>query len=261
LYKLLIVDDEPIIRKGIKKLINLNDLKITKVLEASDGLEAIEIINIEIPHIILLDINMPNMDGLTLAKEVKEKYPTTKIAIITGYDYFDYALSAIKAGVDDYILKPVSKNDVTLILKKIVEKISAENSVNKALNSIKNLNDMEGSQNINYKKLIVEKINKNYSDTEFSLVKLSKMINLSSGYLSSLFKQIFGISFQEYIFNFRLEKAKILLLTTNLKMYEISEKVGFDDPNYFSTSFRKKFKISPNKFKISPNKFKIKHKR
>ncbi len=74
-------------------------------------------------------------------------------------------------------------------------------------------------------------------------------MNLSSGYLSSLFKNLFGVSFQDYLNNIRMEKAKLLLLTTELKNYEIGVLVGIDNFNYFNSKFKKTFGITPKEFK------------
>jgi len=246
----LIVDDEPLIRKGIIKLVDLAALSIGDVYEASNGEEALVLVHEKHPDIILADINMPGIDGLTLVKAIREENHNVRIAIITGYDYFDYALSAIKAGVDDYVLKPVSKNDISQLIKKLTEKIKASRIEYKLVHTEENIKQLEGeAEGLLYKKQIIKAVNENFQDTDFSLSRLAKLINLSQGYLSTVFKQLFGIPFQDYVHNFRLEKSKILLLSTSYKVYEIAEKTGFEDPNYFSSSFKKHYGISPNKFR------------
>lgn len=124
MYKLLIADDEPLIRRGIKNLVDVKSLKISEVIEAEDGEETIELAKIHEPDIILMDINMPKLDGLTAAKIIKDLNPRIYLVILTGYDYFEYTQNAIRARVDDYILKPVSKKDIEYILKTALEKIS-----------------------------------------------------------------------------------------------------------------------------------------
>lgn len=261
MYKLLIVDDEPIIRSGICKLVDLHALSITEVFEASDGEEALSILKKHAPDIVLADINMPNMDGLTLAKAVKAFNRKTRVAIITGYDHFDYALSALKSGVDDFLLKPVSKNDIRELLHKLVSSIHEERARELALRSRENIHRLSGIEadhdrednqkesGFEYHDVILKAIDENEFDPAFSLNVLAESVSLSAGYLSTLFKRLFGIPFQDYLLNLRLERSKILLLTTGWKVYEIAEKVGFDDPNYFSTCFKKHFGISPNKFR------------
>ncbi len=101
MYNLLIVDDEPLVRRGIKSLVDFTQLNIELVFEATNGQEALDIMMDQHIDFILADINMPKMDGLTFADKAKRVNPHIRIALITGYDYFDYAVQALKIGVDD----------------------------------------------------------------------------------------------------------------------------------------------------------------
>ena len=246
MYKLLIADDESIIRKGIKKLVDFHKLKITEVFDAEDGKQVIEIAENQSPDIILMDINMPEIDGLTAAKLIKEKNSNIYIVMITGYDYFEYAQYAIRAKVDDYILKPVSKKDIEYILKNATDKIDyARKEI-----SIKNISDFKNNIKINDENnLIKDYLDKNIFNVNLSLNKMAEDIGYNSNYLSVLFKQIYGLTFQDYINKVSMEKAKILLLSTDMKNYEISESIGIEDINYFVTKFKKFYNITPKQFK------------
>ena len=136
MYRLLIVDDEAIVRRGIKKSVNWNELGIEMVAEAADGVEALSQVIENVPDIVLLDINMPKMDGLEFASIIKKQYPKIKVVIITGYHEFEYARSALRSGVDDYILKPITKEDVCAIIRAQLEKIEAERADQSAKYSI-----------------------------------------------------------------------------------------------------------------------------
>lgn len=247
MYHLLIVDDEPLVRRGIKTFIDFEQLNIDEVYEASDGQQALKIFKDKNIHIILADINMPKMNGLDFSKAVKSEKPDTCVALITGYDYFDYAVTALKAGVDDYILKPVSKSDIHALLVKLVALCDSRYKQQKLQELIPEQIVDEDS----YKGQLIGLIDEHLSDPEFSLSFAAKEIGLSNGYLSGVFKKAFGLPFQEYVLNARLEKAKILLLTTQMKNYEVAEAVGFDDPSYFSSRFKKHYGLSPKQFKTS----------
>lgn len=251
MYKLLIADDEPLIRKGIKQLMNLSTFHIKEIFEASNGDEALKIFNIYKPEIVLMDINMPKIDGLSAAKKIKTISPETKIAIITGYDYFDYAQTAIKIGVDDYILKPISKKDIAEVIIKLVNLLNKNKKDMEIKEIIEKIimSKNENTSNNDYKNLIKEIIEKNYTDSQFSLSVLSKELNLSVGYLSIIFKKNFGIPFQDYLLQKRMEMAKLLLLTTELKNYEIAERIGIEDVNYFGLKFKKFYNCSPKQYK------------
>lgn len=219
-------------------------------MEASDGKAALEIFKTELPDLILADINMPKLNGLEFASICKTIKPDVKICLVTGYDYFDYAVTALKLGVDDYILKPASKKDIGEALGKLINKISNEKNadeLNSIVSGLKNKPVLE--DDYGYKAKIQNAIEDNIGNPALSLTLLSEKMALSFGYLGSLFKKLFGIPFQDYVLAERMERAKILLLSTDMKNYEIAEAVGFEDPNYFSTAFKKKYGVSPNRYK------------
>jgi len=248
--KLLIVDDEPIIRRGIKKLVDFEALGIEEIFEATNGEQAYELFEKHHPDIILADINMPRMNGLEFSAKVKEMRKETKIALITGYDYFDYAQKAIKVGVEDYILKPVSREDIQQLLHKLVTSVRSEASDTEVKSIVDQYKESYGaSDEGGYLTEIKELMEAGVANPEFSLTVLAEELGLSTGYTSGLFKKIFQKSFKEDLMNRRLDKARILLLSTDMKNYEVSDAVGFSDPNYFSTAFKKKYKTSPGKYK------------
>lgn len=251
MFRLLIADDEPLMRRGIRNLIDLSNLGIKEIFEAETGEEALQIFEEIRPEIVLLDINMPKIDGLTAAKKIKQIAPNTKIAIITGYNYFDYAQTAIKIGVEDYILKPISKSDVSEIIAKLVYLLQVDKKnleTERLLQRILKREEGDESRD-NYRELIQNMMDSRYSDSQFSLVVLSEKLDLSQGYLSVMFKRVFGIPFQDYLLQKRMEKAKILLLTTELKNYEIAEQIGFEDVNYFGMKFKKYYGVTPKQYK------------
>jgi len=249
MYKLLVLDDEPFVRRGIVSLVNFEELEIDTILEAGDGEKGLELIKKEEPDIILCDINMPGINGLELSEQIKKEKPWIKIAIITGYDYFEYARQALKAGVEDYVLKPVSVDDVYDILKNMIAAIKRDRIFKEIYKSIEEIKGDNEPDTTGYKKQFDELIDRYLSSSEFNLNFLADKTGFSVSYLSQLFKKIYGVSFSDYMINQRLEKSKLLLLTTSLKNYEIADKVGISDPNYFSTLFRKKYKDSPGKYK------------
>ena len=122
MYSLLVVDDENIIRRGIRALVDFPGLGIGACFEASNGEEALKLMESQRIDLILADINMPRMNGLEFCRRAKARDPSVKIAMITGYDYLDYAIRAIQLGVDDYALKPLSRQDVQALLFRLVKK-------------------------------------------------------------------------------------------------------------------------------------------
>ncbi len=126
MYKVLIIDDESIIRKGIKNIINWKQLDCEVCADACDGIEGIELIKKYLPEVIITDIRMPGMDGLEMIKQAKEIVPNTKIIILTGYRDFDYVQKAIKCGAFDFLLKPSKIEELTSVLAKAVNELNEQ---------------------------------------------------------------------------------------------------------------------------------------
>lgn len=119
MYKVLLVDDEIIIREAIRENVKWQELGFELVGACKDGMEAMQAIQCEKPDLIVTDICMPYIDGIELSKYVFEHYTDTKVVIISGYDEFEYAKKAVKYQVLEYILKPVTSYELSEILTKI----------------------------------------------------------------------------------------------------------------------------------------------
>ena len=138
--KILIVDDEFIMRQGIKHMIDWEQEGFQIIGEASSCQEALEIIETNIPHIIISDIVMPQVDGIEFTKIVQEKYPQIQIVILSSYSDFEYVRSSFQNGAVDYVLKPSLKPlDFLDTLKKIAKKISSVDLPSKSAVNIDNL--------------------------------------------------------------------------------------------------------------------------
>lgn len=126
MYKALVVDDEVLERRVMKKVITEQLKEVRLVGEASNGKEAIELVAEKEPDIILMDIKMPKMDGLEATKKIVDNFPNIKTVIITAYNEFDYAQQAIKYGAVDYLLKPVKLEKIVGILTSLIKNIEEE---------------------------------------------------------------------------------------------------------------------------------------
>ena len=239
MYSIMIVEDEYLVRQGIASLVNYEQFGMQVIAQAENGREAWQKFQKNPADILLTDINMPQMNGLELAKLVRDQVPTCHIVFLTGYDDFDYARTAIKLGADDYLLKPFSKDDVEEMLAKVQTKLDKERK--KA--QIQNLVDQGQRSELE------EAIHARLADSELSLKNLALQLGFSPSYLSVLIKKELGLPFQDYLIQERMKKAKLLLLTTDLKIYEIAEQVGFEDMNYFSQRFKQVVGLTPRQFK------------
>jgi len=126
MYKLLIVDDETLVREAIQESMDWESLGFECVGACEDGIEALEFVERERPDIVLTDIGMPFMNGIELTQELARLYPEIKVIILTGYDNFEYAQQAVKMQVADYIMKPVTASEVRELLQRLGQQLDQE---------------------------------------------------------------------------------------------------------------------------------------
>lgn len=137
MYKLLIVEDEAIVREGIKESFDWPSMGFELIGDCEDGSEAMGIIEGNQPDIILTDICMPIMDGLELTQRVTRCFPQTKVIILTGYGEFEYAQQAVKLKAYDFILKPITAKELSAVLKKVRDALDEEKGKIEDINRLK----------------------------------------------------------------------------------------------------------------------------
>lgn len=246
--KIIIVDDEYLIRNLIRNCIDWDELEVEIIGEASNAHECLMLIEKDRPDIILTDINMPLTNGLDMTQHIIEKYPGIKVIVITGYDKFEYAKRSVKLGISDFILKPIDDDELKEAILKLKDKIQKEKA---EINEVKNIKEaigdlteiMELEEENNDKYISINQIKKyiikNISNPDLSLKSVAQHFYLNSSYLSRFFKEKTNENFGEYIIKTKMEIAVKMLENPNIKAYEISKKIGFEDPNYFSNWFKK----------------------
>ena len=126
MFKVLIIDDELIVRKGLRSIVKWEQYNCEICGEAADGIEGYKLISELRPDIIFTDVNMQDMDGLTMLREVKELLINSKIIILTGYRDFEYAKEAITLGVFDFLLKPSRIDEINSVLTRVVAELNHE---------------------------------------------------------------------------------------------------------------------------------------
>lgn len=137
MYTLLIADDEPLIRNGVKKIIDWESLGFSQIFLAEDGQEALDIIKSKHVDLVLTDIVMPFMDGLELSEILSREFPDIHVVILTGHEDFEYAQKSVSLGVKNYILKPIGAESLYKKMVQICEKLHIENKQRQYVFSMK----------------------------------------------------------------------------------------------------------------------------
>lgn len=138
MFKVLIVDDEPFIRLGLKKMINWEEEGFSIIGEARNGVEALNIVNTESIDLIITDISMPKMDGISFINKLRKYNKNVKIVFLTGYREFEYAKQGIRLGIKEYLLKPINPSELLSVLRNIKEVLEDELAIEKALDEVNN---------------------------------------------------------------------------------------------------------------------------
>ena len=244
--KIMIVDDEPKIRRGMKTL-----------LEEQDGFEVIGIYDNAMSslsdmaekqlNVLITDIKMPEYSGLDLIEKIREKDKNLYIIILSGYGSFKYAQRAIRSGVYRYLTKPTNPRELISVLREIELKIEGVN---------RTVSKSEENESVEVGNLLIRKaldyIELHYAE-KIGLKTLSDALYISPNYFSDLFRRHMKVKFSDFLIEYRLKKACILLKKPEYKVSEISEMVGFRDSTYFSTVFKKTYNLTPLEYKNTKN--------
>ncbi|WP_052488095.1 response regulator [Gordoniibacillus kamchatkensis] len=126
MYRLLIADDEALEREGLEFIIERMMPGQFQIIHAENGRLAIQRAEQYRPHIAMMDIKMPGIEGLEALRQMKEKQPELKMVLVTAYDYFSYAQQAVTLGVKEYILKPAKRDQVVDVLRRLAHELDAE---------------------------------------------------------------------------------------------------------------------------------------
>lgn len=239
--KVLIVEDEELIRNEIHLTTPWDLFSCEVVGIAENGFEGETLFRELKPDIVITDIRMPGKDGIEMLQDIR---PSAAI-ILTGHSDFDYARSAIKLGVRDYLLKPVDDEEFYASLKSISDSlIKMKSEITQFREYIQ---QPESGKQDYYINSAVNFINIHYA-SPISLGDVADHIGISESYLSRLFKSRTGYSYLVYLRNHRLRKALELMKDQGRRINEVARDTGFHDMSYFSSIFKKCVGMSPSQY-------------
>lgn len=261
MLKIIVVEDEPAVRKELSLLTPWEELGFLFSGEAGDGEEALVLAERVKPDAVITDIRMPGMDGLTFIEELVSRAgadgsPPPECIVLSGFSEFEYARQALRLGVGEYLLKPVDDKDLSVALSRARDRILERQAREAAAKSVFNEFQESGSDGSSTAgrpseshvsgavRLILERF-----ISGITIDEAAAELGISSGHLSRIFKQETGYTFVDYLMYVRVKRAVELLRDPSVKVYEIADLVGYADSRYFAQVFRKVTGSTPSEFR------------
>ncbi|MFP5114023.1 response regulator transcription factor [Bacillaceae bacterium C204] len=248
---ILIVDDEPRTRQGLKKTLDIWANGKYQIDTASNGEEAIELMQQQKVHILITDIRMPEITGLQLLKMAKAQNIYPVIIVISAYSEFEYAQEALRLGVINYLLKPISKKVFIEAVEDAVQAVEKQERAGVIEKVVDKKLVEANTQNPSNRVPIREAIDyiNNHLKNELTQKEVADHVHLNPSYLSVLFKEHVKLTFSEYVTRRRIQRAKELLISTNLPINDIAEESGYKTAKYFIKIFKELEGMTPSAYR------------
>lgn len=255
MIKVLIVEDENLIRKGLIHTVDWLSMNCIIAGEAADGQEGLEKIQELKPDLVITDIKMPMMNGIDMLEKAGD-YDFEKV-ILTSYGEFEYAKKAISLKVFDYLLKPIDEEKLKEVIHRVSIKIEEKKVYKEFRTAAKDLRDISLLEKQFYLKQeqikskhtaeAIKYITESYAQ-KISIEDIAEKLGVSTSYLSRKFKDETSYTFHDFLNRYRVHKSIELLIKGEYRVYEISYMVGFNDYKHYSTVFKKYINSSPLEF-------------
>ncbi len=263
-YKVLLADDEQIERMALAKRLHKHFGDSLVIWQAADGNEAVRLCFKERCQIVIMDISMPELNGVEAAEQIRRLDEDCEIIFLTAYDEFSYAKRAIAIHALDYLLKPCEEEELTAVMEEAVGRIQKREQFKK-LHMEQEMPEETGAEMPEpdleeepeepdrlgqAAEKIRRYIRKNYMK-DISMQDAARMMNYSDAYFCKLFKQCFDQNFTAYLARFRINEARRLLQDKNASVREVSMLVGYYDANYFAKVFKRIAGMNPSEYRDS----------
>ena len=242
MYRVVLVDDEHLIVKGLSSVVPWAKMGCEVVGTAYDGAGGLKLIRELRPDIVLTDIRMPNMDGLTMLAALRSEYPRMQMSVLTAYRDFEYARQALNLGVCRYMLKPSDMNEI----------IEAVTLMTQRLDAMPPEEAEPGGENPAGNFIVqaaIQYMREHYADLHLSLSDVADHVYVSQWHLSKLLNRVTGESFFDLLGGIRIGIAKDLLADPARRIHEVAENVGYTDVAHFSKSFKKHVGCTPGEYR------------
>ena len=264
MYRVILAEDEELVRRALLATTDWESHGFAVVAAAKDGSEAFAQICAAKPDLVVTDIRMPMLDGISLVRMVREELPADErpfFVILTAHGDFDYARQAVKLDVIDFLTKPLDDAELAATLDKARARLDERNRSRRletmaalatnnaplgdfAAETIPPSRDHSDA----YADRAAEEISSRFVQN-VTVEDVAAKLGISSGYLSKVFKKRTGKTFYDYLAFVRMREAMELLLDPTIRVQEVADRVGYADQRYFSQKFRAIVGCTPSEFR------------
>lgn len=253
MLKVLVVEDEEMIRKGIVLAVDWAALDCVVVGEAANGLQALEAVERYAPSLIITDLKMPVMDGLEMLRQLRERGNNAFVIILTAYDSFAYAQTALRLGAVDFLLKPFHDGELEQAVTRLKQRMDRAGQGGEKGPAPLPLPELKKGDKSKYVLEAMAYIGEHYHEPNIGVAAIARHLGISEGHLSHTFKKETDYTLLNYLTRYRIHRAMELLRDCRLKVYEVAEQVGYRDIAYFSATFKKLVGMSPSEYQDVSN--------
>lgn len=251
-YKVVIVDDEEIIAEGLSKVIDWGSMGCEVMATAFDAKEGEEAIRQHQPHILLTDVNMPNVSGLDMLAGIRSEFPQLQVTIISGHSDFSLAQEAMRLGACRYLLKPTKMDEIYEAIKAMIAILDQQHEGKEEVSEEKPVEENSEANSFIVRQALAY-IKENHAQ-KLTLNQVAEQCYVSQWHLSKLLNGQLKQNFYEILNQTRIERAKELLKDPSLRVSDVSDMVGYGEAAHFSRVFKKETNMSANEFRstLSP---------
>lgn len=247
MLKVVVVEDEEFVRRGIVLTVDWASVDCVVVGEAADGLAGLETIRRCKPDLVVTDIKMPRLDGVEMLGRLREEGNGVYAIFLTAYSDFSYAQAAVKLGAADYLLKPFHDGELEAAVGRVRDRIRAQ--AERGARAV--AGPIDGRGKSKYVQETLSYIAEHYNDPEISVASIARFLEVSESHLSHVFRKETSYTIAGCITDCRVRAAMEQLKDCRAKVYEVAERVGYRDVTYFSATFKKVVGLSPSDYQKS----------